>query len=96
MGRYKLKGFSDSQKTLAARRWKLIECNGEVSLETSPVNAVLVVGCAFIDACVHLCCWIDLYLRLHGVLADVPLMNLKDGGFSLRNQRQIKLGGLLT
>ena len=55
----------------------LIEDDGEISFETSPVDGVHVVSCALVDSSVHLGGRVDFDLGLDLVLSDAPLVGLK-------------------
>lgn len=53
-----------------------IECNGEISFETSPIDRVHVVGGAFIHAGIHLGGRIDFDFRFHSIITDAPFVDL--------------------
>lgn len=54
-----------------------IECDGEIGLETSPVDRIHVVGGAFVHARVHLSGWIDFDFGLDTIIADTPFVHLR-------------------
>lgn len=61
----------------SSKRW-LIECNREICFETSAINGVHIISCAFIDTGIHLCSRIDLDFRLYSVVSYSPFVHLID------------------
>lgn len=54
----------------------LIEGNREIGLKTAPVNRVHIVGCALVEACIHLGSRIDFDFGLDSIVANAPFMHM--------------------
>lgn len=54
----------------------LIECNRKICFETSTINRVHIISCAFIDTRIHLCGWINFDFWFYSVVTYSPFVHL--------------------